>query len=35
MYKSQFKTIYPYDWFYGPGSHIITIPEEQQYNEEY
>uniref|UniRef100_A0A8C2D2Y1 Anion exchange protein n=1 Tax=Cyprinus carpio TaxID=7962 RepID=A0A8C2D2Y1_CYPCA len=22
MYKSQFRKIYPYDWFCGPGSHI-------------
>ncbi len=24
MYKSQFWKIYPYDWFCGPGSHIIN-----------
>lgn len=35
MYKSQCNTNDPYDWLYGQGSHIITIPEEQQYNEEY
>ncbi len=23
MYKSQFRKMYPYDWFCGPGSHII------------
>ncbi len=21
MYKSQFRKMYPYDWFCGPGSH--------------
>ncbi len=25
MYKSQLKKIDPYDWFCGPGSHIIII----------
>ncbi len=24
MYESQFQKIYPYDWFGGPGSHIIN-----------
>ncbi len=24
MYKSQLKQMYPYDWFCGPGSHIIS-----------
>ncbi len=23
MYKSQFKKIDPYDWFCGPGSHLV------------
>ncbi len=23
MYKSQFRKIDPYDWFCGPGSHIV------------
>ncbi len=22
MYKSQFQKMYPYDWFWGPRSHI-------------
>ncbi len=25
MYKSHFWKMYPYDWFYGPGSHIWVI----------
>ncbi len=25
MYKSQFQNIDPYDWFCGPGSHMLTI----------
>ncbi len=24
MYKSQFRKIYPYDWFCGPG-HILCL----------
>ncbi len=24
MHKSQFRTIYPYDWFCVPGSHIVS-----------
>ncbi len=23
MYKSQLKKLYTYDWFCGPGSHIV------------
>ncbi len=25
LYKSQFRKTDPYDWFYGPGSHLYTL----------
>ncbi len=32
MHKSQFRKIDTYDWFYGPGSHIILIWRAEQMN---
>ncbi len=31
MYKSQFKKKDPYDWFCGPGSHLVSLPSADIY----
>ncbi len=30
MYKSQFRKIYPYDWFCDPGSHLTVKKKKKE-----